>query len=49
MNWKETLKKPETRERSQHGNQIRIVERASMTDRERELVMGESLAQLLGI
>jgi predicted TIM-barrel fold metal-dependent hydrolase len=43
------LEHPESRERSQHGNQMRIVERATMSDRERELVMGESLAQLLGI
>ena len=43
------LERPETREVSQHGKQIRIVEQATMTDRERELILGESLAQLFDL
>jgi len=41
------LDKPETREVSQHGNQLRIVEQARMSDRERALVLGEGIAALL--
>jgi predicted TIM-barrel fold metal-dependent hydrolase len=43
------LDEPETKERSQHRNQLEIVAKAKMTDRQRELVMGESLASLLKI
>jgi predicted TIM-barrel fold metal-dependent hydrolase len=41
------LDSKETKARSQHGNQLAIVERAKMSDRERELVLGEALARLL--
>jgi predicted TIM-barrel fold metal-dependent hydrolase len=41
------LERPETAEWSQHKNQLGIVQRAQMSDRERELVLGESLAALL--
>jgi predicted TIM-barrel fold metal-dependent hydrolase len=37
----------ETKQRSQHGDQLAIVERAKMSDRERELVLGEAIAGLL--
>jgi predicted TIM-barrel fold metal-dependent hydrolase len=40
---------PETEETSQHRFQISLVEKAPMTDRERELVMGEGIAALLGL
>ena len=43
------LDKPETREVSQHRSQLEIVEKTEMSDRERELVLGESLATLLKI
>jgi predicted TIM-barrel fold metal-dependent hydrolase len=43
------LDEPETREVSQHRNQLAIVEKARMSDRERELVLGESIAMLLGL
>lgn len=43
------LDTPETVEVSQHRNQLRIVEKAVMSDRERELVLGESLAALLDL
>ena len=43
------LDDPETKEVSQHRNQMSIVERATMTDREREMVMGESIAALLSL
>ena len=39
----------ETKARSQHGNQMAIVQRAEMTDRQRELVLGEALAELLNL
>jgi predicted TIM-barrel fold metal-dependent hydrolase len=41
------LERPETPEWSQHKNQLEIVYRAHMSDRDRELVLGESLATLL--
>ena len=41
------LERPETAECSQHRNQMEIVRRAPMSDRERALVFGESLATLL--
>jgi len=43
------LERPETAEWSQHKNQMEIVHRAHMSDRERALVFGESLAILLGL
>jgi predicted TIM-barrel fold metal-dependent hydrolase len=43
------LDEPETKEVSQHRKQMAIVEKAKMSDRERELVMGESIAELLGL
>jgi predicted TIM-barrel fold metal-dependent hydrolase len=43
------LESPETAERSQHKNQIEIVQRAQMNDRERALVFGESLAAVLAL
>ena len=43
------LDEPETKTRAQHRTQIDIVAKAQMTDRERALVMGESLARLLKI
>src|SRR5262245_44650296 len=43
------LDDPETREISQHRKQIAIVGKATMSDRERELVMGESIATLLDL
>jgi predicted TIM-barrel fold metal-dependent hydrolase len=41
------LEQPETEQWSQHKNQLGIVRQATMTDRERELVLGESMAALL--
>jgi len=41
------LERPETARWSQHKNQLAIVHRAQMSDRERELVLGESLAASL--
>jgi predicted TIM-barrel fold metal-dependent hydrolase len=41
------LERPETAQWSQHMNQLGIVRRAHMSDRARELVLGESLAALL--
>jgi predicted TIM-barrel fold metal-dependent hydrolase len=41
------LDEPETEDANQHRKQMSVVERAEMTDHERELVMGESLAKLL--
>jgi predicted TIM-barrel fold metal-dependent hydrolase len=41
------LESRETAEWSQHKNQLEIVHRAHMRDRDRELVLGESLAALL--
>jgi predicted TIM-barrel fold metal-dependent hydrolase len=43
------LDDPETKQISQHRKQIAIVEKATMSDRERELVMGESIAALLAL
>jgi predicted TIM-barrel fold metal-dependent hydrolase len=43
------LDMPETREVSQHRNQLAIVEKAKMSDRERELVLGESIAAFLNL
>jgi predicted TIM-barrel fold metal-dependent hydrolase len=41
------LDEPETPSRNQHRNQLQIVERASLGARDRELVLGESIARLL--
>jgi predicted TIM-barrel fold metal-dependent hydrolase len=41
------LDTPETREVSQHRDQLAIVAKAQMSDRERELVLGESIAAFL--
>jgi hypothetical protein len=41
------LDTPETREVSQHRNQLAIVANAQMSDRERDLVLGESIAAFL--
>jgi hypothetical protein len=43
------LDNPETKEVSQHRKQMAIVEKAKMSDRDRELVMGESIAELLDL
>src|SRR5262249_52412903 len=43
-----SLDQPENSERNQDRKQLSIVERAKMTDRERELVLGESIAAFLG-
>jgi uncharacterized protein len=43
------LESPETAKWSQHKNQLEIVHRAHMSDRDRELVLGESVAALLGL
>ena len=43
------LDRKETLERSQHRNQLEIVEKASMSDAERELVLGEAFCKLFGL
>jgi hypothetical protein len=48
VNWY-ALERPETEQWSQHKNRLGIVRQAQMSDRGRELVLGESLAALLGL
>ncbi len=43
------LDTPETAEVNQHSKQLAIVEKTEMSDRERELVLGESIAAFLGL
>jgi predicted TIM-barrel fold metal-dependent hydrolase len=43
------LERPETAEVNQHRKQLSIVERAKMSERERELVLGEAIAAFLDL